>query len=73
MSTAALHLLREFEKLPPDDQREFSVLVTRRAARLEHAQRAEADDFTVLATQSLSRAYGDAEPEYTPADLKTRL
>ena len=72
MSTAAIHLLREFEKLPPDDQREFSHLVIRHAARLDRNARAEADDFTALANQSLSRAYGDAEAEYTSADLKLR-
>ena len=36
MSTAATHLLREFEKLSADEQREIAGFVARRAAQLDY-------------------------------------
>ena len=36
MSTATAHLLEEFERLSPDDQREFSSLIVHRAAQLDY-------------------------------------
>jgi hypothetical protein len=34
MSTATAHLLAEFERLSPDEQREFNAIMVRRAAQL---------------------------------------
>ena len=38
MSTAAAQLLETFDRLPPDDQREFSALIVQRAAQLDYGE-----------------------------------
>ena len=38
MSTATAHLLKGFEQLSPDEQREFSAIIIRRAAQLEYGE-----------------------------------
>ncbi len=36
MSTTTAHLLEEFERLSPDEQREFSTMIVHRAAQLDY-------------------------------------
>ena len=36
MSTATAHLLAEFDRLRPEEQREFSAIIVHRAAQLGH-------------------------------------
>ena len=36
MSTATSQLLKEFDRLAPEDQREFSAIILRRAAREDY-------------------------------------
>ena len=36
MSADTAHLLEEFERLPPEDQREFSAVIVHRAAQLDY-------------------------------------
>ncbi len=36
MSTATAHLLEAFDQLPPEEQREFSAVIVRRAAQLDY-------------------------------------
>ncbi len=36
MSTSTAHLLEEFERLSPDEQREFSAVIVHRTAQLEY-------------------------------------
>ena len=38
MSTATTHLLEEFDRLPPEDQREFSAVIVQRTAYLDHGE-----------------------------------
>jgi hypothetical protein len=38
MSTATANLLHEFDRLSPDDQREFSAVIVHRAAQLDYGQ-----------------------------------
>ncbi len=35
MSAATAHLLEEFDRLPPSEQREFSAVIVHRAAQLD--------------------------------------
>ena len=41
MSTAAAHLLQEFERLSPEEQREFSTAIVHRAAQLDYGDIAD--------------------------------
>lgn len=36
MSTATAHLLEEFDRLPPEEQREFSAVIVHRAAQFDY-------------------------------------
>lgn len=36
MSTATAHLLSEFERLSPEEQREFSAILLRRTAQIDY-------------------------------------
>lgn len=38
MSIATAQLLQEFERLGPEEQREFSALIVQRAAQLEYGE-----------------------------------
>ena len=38
MSTATAHLLKAFEQLSPDEQREFSSAIIHRAAQLDYGE-----------------------------------
>lgn len=36
MSTATAHLLEEFDRLPPEEQREFSAVIVHRATQFDY-------------------------------------
>jgi hypothetical protein len=36
MGTGTAHLLSEFDRLPPDEQREFSAIIIRRTAQIDY-------------------------------------
>ena len=38
MSTSTAHLIEEFDRLSPDEQREFSAIIVRRSAHLDYGE-----------------------------------
>lgn len=50
MSTAAAHLLKEFEQLSPDEQREFSAAIVHRAVQLDYGDITD-EELTVSAAR----------------------
>ena len=51
MSTATAHLLEEFERLSPDEQREFSCVILHRTGQFDYA--APTDEELMVAAASV--------------------
>ncbi|HEV7403457.1 MAG TPA: hypothetical protein VGO11_11035 [Chthoniobacteraceae bacterium] len=60
MSTATAQLLEEFDRLPPDDQREFSAVIVQRAAQLDYG---DITDEELTASAARIFAMFDAEED----------
>lgn len=60
VSTATAHLLSEFDRLSPDEQREFSTIVLRRTARLDYG---DISDEELTASAATVFAMLDAEED----------
>ena len=50
MSTATAHLLEEFERLAPDEQREFSAVIVHRTAQFDYGDISD-EELTVSASR----------------------
>ncbi len=50
MSRATAQLLAEFDRLPPEDQREFSAVIVQRAAQLDYGDVTD-DELTASAAR----------------------
>jgi hypothetical protein len=50
MSTATALLLKEFERLPPDEQREFTAVIIHRVAQLDYGEVTD-EELTVSAAR----------------------
>ena len=64
MSTTTAHLLEEFERLSPDEQREFSAVIVRRAAQFDYGEITDEE-----LTASAARIFAMLDEE---EDAKTR-
>ena len=60
MSSATAHLLSEFERLSPDEQREFSAIIVRRSAQIDYG---EISDEELTASAASVFAILDAEED----------
>jgi len=64
MSKATAQLLKEFDRLAPEDQREFSAIILRRAAQLDYGDITEEE-----LTASAARIFAMLDQE---EDAQTR-
>lgn len=60
MGTGTAHLLSEFDRLPPDEQREFSAIIIRRTAQVDYGDVA---DLEMTASAAAVFAMLDAEED----------
>ena len=67
MSTAAAHLLEKFERLSPEEQREFSAAIVHRAAQLDYGDITD-EELSV----SAARVFAMLDVEETSYLLKSR-
>ncbi|MDQ2868608.1 MAG: hypothetical protein M3R59_09410 [Verrucomicrobiota bacterium] len=63
MGTGTAHLLSEFDRLPPEEQREFSAIIIRRAALLDYG---DLTDEEMTASAASIFATLDAEEDAQP-------